>query len=1182
MKLQTTCLLLSPTLVTLLHASPCTAAESPALATPTIPLILTNSPTLDGIIKPGEWQNSYVLEAVSSDPAADPKKSARTLFYVRHDGKALWVATRSEGLPGRAIRAYPRGPENIPSLDDTVSVALGLDGAANREISMGGYAGAMAGKVGTMAHMYEFSVNAVGSIGRRYNESPLPTPRFMARTRRSGTVKSGEVWEAEMRISFESLGLRAPLGRELYANFVHYRAPGTVTWRGHNFWGNYTPFPVSRIRLAASINEVASKPDAPKAFTPTGDKKAAAPVLDVHYYPLSNVVLGEAKLPAGGSALLSAEGKSAKTAAKKIDPVARLSIPNDAPTARVAFNLPQRPANDETVAVRLETVQTNGNPGPTKELTFKGITKPEWSGTDAGLDFVKNKVAEPWTPPRVEGDTVRLKHVSLAFGGNALPKSIRGIEPELLARPIDVLTWSKGKRVAVQWQPRPTFTVRNNRVIVHGKGTVNGSLIEVRTEVDYDGFMTTQMHFSKTPPGIDKVQISCPLQKAYARFATQGSVQGVVPLDDNDFHVSGGQYVDRCWVGAENVGLYFSTDTPFFHAVEHRDEITIKNAGTSRDLVLTPLDRAEQISQHRVLQFYLQPTPARPRSKVTSEDYWLWFEHWSDHQGYPDLKKMDKVKEFSETARKAGGVPMLYFNQMLAEDTPEFIDHRDEMINLPAKMWYQRAYEPGKGVPCYTCCVRGPYGDLLLDGIRKLIDQGGIGGVYMDGTQVAWFCDNPAHPACDEARVPIWNKPALSRITGTREFLKRLRGLFTERGKKFIMAGHTGGDLDINTLSFVDYFWEGEQLARFLPGYRIPRYQFAVGYSGGPWGYRTQFFDTGWTGDRGENWSLIYTLLFNADNQRDNPRRFLKPFEVSGSVFHPYWKDGQKLLQKSKMKQNSVSFYTAPRAAAMVVASNFDFTADEVEINLASLAAKDAVWVDLLTGKPYAASEGVLRVSLPGYRGVVLRPLDQVGEAEKALMTPAASGEVPAVVPPIEIKGMQLHKWQVSNESLATREEAVPGDAKSAAWLKLQSIPSTPATTATLSGIEFGRDIEFTLKVKAKNRFDINFGNLLLLHDSNWRVDAKPAGWNDGRIIQRELPVDREFILKVALHGNRLSAWMDGESIFEDMQVILQPLARGPLKISTWAGDTLDLQLIDLHTRPVAAKDLEAVHPAIP
>jgi hypothetical protein len=1165
------------------HAS---VAEASASGTPTIPLIVKDVPILDGVIQPSEWQGSLVLAAVSSNAATDPKKSAQTIFYVRHDGKALWVAMRSVGLPGRAIRAQARGSEGMLSLDDAVTVALGLDGTANREISMGGYAGAMTGKLGTMAHMYEFTVNAVGSTARRYNESPLPTPRFTAKTKRSGNILSGEIWEAEMRIPFEALGLTDATGREIYANFVHYRSPGTVTWRGPNFWGNYTPFPTERIRLAASVDEVASQLELPPVATtttlPDSPQKAVEPALELKYLPLSNLMFGEAKLPAGGGAILDSAGKTTRAAAKTPSADARLSIPIDIPTARVSINLPQRPAPGETVKAQLQTRKRDGKPGPSQDGTFQGIAKPDWVGTDVGLKFVNSAVPSPWTMPKIEGDTVRLAHVTLAFGGNALPKSIRGIEPELLARPIDVLTWSKGQRVAIKWQARPTLTAKGSHVIVHGKGTVNGSLIEVRTEVDFDGFMTTQVHFGVTPPGIDKVQLSCPLQTAFARFATQGSAQSIIPIDGNDFFTNGGQYVDRCWVGAENIGLAFSTDTPFFHAVDNRDEIAVRNTGTSRDFVITPIDRAAQISQNRVLQFYLQPTPSRPRSHVTSDDYWLWFEEWSDFQGYPDLKKMDKVKEFSEKTREAGKVPLLYFNQMLAENTPEFVEYRDEIINLPPKMWYKRAYDnPGKGVPCYVCCVRGPYGDLLLDGIRKLIDQGDIGGVYMDGTQVAWYCDNPAHPACDEARAPVWNKPAPSRITGTRDFLKRLRGLFAERGKKFIMAGHTGGDLDINTLSFVDYFWEGEQLARFLPGYRIPQYQFAVGYSGGPWGYRTQFFDFGWTGNRGENWSLTYSLLFNTDNQRDNPRRFLRPFEVSGATFHPYWKDGQKLLSSSKTKRTSVSFYTAPQSAAMIVASNFDFTTDDIAIDVTSLTTKAAapnetIWVDLLTKKQYTVTRGLLRLTLPGYQGVVLRPLSQVSKTDQT----AGNVIAPETVPAVEIKGMKLDQWQTTDDTFVKREEATAGNADTGAWLKLQSAPQV-RTLATLPNMEFGSDIEFTLKMKASNRLNIDLGSVVVLHDTDWKIDAAPTGWNTGSINQLPLPPDRVVTLHVALHGDLLTVQMDGQKVIDEMQLVLRPQARGQLKISTWAGDSLDLQLIDLTTRTVAATKRIPTHPAL-
>jgi hypothetical protein len=1152
------------------------AAET-APPTPNVPFVQGNAPTLDGTLGPGEWKNALLLTALG-EPG-----SPQTRFWVQHDGTALWVAV--EGAESRQNRptAQPRGPEANLSIDDAVEVALGLPGGGARSITMGGYEGAMAGQVAPMAHLYEFVVNAAGSTARRYNEMALPSAKFTAKT---GRTKTG--WQTEMRIPFASMGLEKPAGQELFANFVRFLPPQKVAWKGMHRWGGYSPFPTSRLRLAATpdeprVNDTPVPQPAP-IDAPTPEPKNP----NLRFFPISNSICADVKVKPGGTAILTAAG------------ITKSEVSAKGGVIRLVLDLPKHLTVGENFTAELETRTANGQTDFTHKQTFTGTDTPKWAGTDAGIKYLNDAVPTPWQPPVVQGQSVKLTSADITFADSGLPGSIKNASGELLAAPIAIELAAGGKPLPIRWD-KVTLSTTGIRPVIHSSGLFGTSKIEVRTEVDFDGFMTVQVRFDGKPRNLDSVKVTASLPHEKARYFTQRSVQNITRLDAGGFKgVDAGRYGGRCWMGSENGGLTFSTDLPFYKAAERYGEIAVEDRGPARTLVLTSIDRAAQLTPDTVLQFYIHATPTRPQAKVTMDDYHLWFEQWSDHQGYPDLKKIPDVIKYEKMKNEIGymgrnDLPLiLYFNQLLAEDTPEFKLYRDELIAPPDRMWYQRAYDgPGKGVSSYVCCVRGPYGDLLLDGIRTLAKEANIGGVYMDGTTVNWDCDNPAHAGCNENRLPVWNQPGETRVLSTRAFLKRLRGIFAERGKPFYMVAHTGGDLDSTTLSLVDQFWEGEQLARYLPGYRIPQEEFAVGYSGAPWGYRTLFFDRTWLGQRGENWSFIYDLLYNSDNQRDGVRVLLRPFEVPGASFHPYWKDGQKLLQKSKTGETFVSYYTAPAGTTaagtttastergvLVAATSFSFGPDEIELNVAAFPEyKDTEWVDLYTATTYRAENGIIRLGIPSKQGVALRP------ASQSPVAPFVSTVTPSTPDILQVQGMNPAQWVVNTQKDGPKRTDIAATGDSAPWILLGSETGKPPVNGSIPGLNIYHDAELTFKFKAQGRavLQLDMGPLEIVHDAGqWQIRGPVDGWNDNNLQQIPWANDQEIEMRISWHAQQLTVTINDQVLVDRMQIKLINVAPRPLRIWTAPGESIAFQSVSIDLTPSATSNLTVQHPVAP
>jgi hypothetical protein len=1129
-------------------------SSSPAqTVVPTVPMLPNFAPALNGTIQPQEWKDALVLKA--SGEEAGPA----TEFRLVHNGRALWVAVDCEEPRPEGPSAHRRGTEDILTVDDAVEVALGLRGQSARTLTMGGYEGASAGAVAPLEHLYEFIVNAAGSTSRRYDEAALPHPRFEAKV---GKRKGG--WSVELCIPFESLGVQDPRGQELYANFVRFRFPGKLAWRSMVAWGGYTPFPVALVRLAASPSEprvMDTEVRTPSQRKRVGQREANTVKPSLEYFPLSHTLVGELTLKAGEKAILQTGEFRKETTALKSG------------LTKLELELPQPLAVGAQIEAKL-----NADGGTSLKREFTGSAVPAWAGSDAGLEYAKDVVPPPWYKPVVNGKAVKLTHANLIFGDTALPSSIAGQGGEVLARPMDIHLMKSGKRLKVTWA-EARFSWNGARPVIHSRGQFNGGAtsIEIRTEVDFDGFMIVQLRLDGAVTAIDSVQLVCPLKKECAQYIVQGSVQSILPIDAGGYKGAGGP---RFWLGSETGGLAVATDLSFYQAEDRQHDIVIREQGNERELTVRPIDRAAQLPSGKVLQFYLQPTPVRTPSKTTTDDYNLWFESWSDYQGYPDLAKMDQVKERSKTSHAEGRKQLVYFNQLLSEDAPGFKEHKEELMAPPERMWYQRAYDPGKGVPCYVCCVRGPYGDLLLDGIRKLATEGDIDGIYMDGTSVDWDCDNPAHAACTTKRAAVWDEPGLTRITGTRTFLKRLRGIFAAKGRPLTLAAHTGGALDIHTLGLTDFFWEGEQLARYLPQYRIPRYEYAIGYSGTPWGYRTLFHDH-WLHGRGKNWSLAYALLFNTDNYggsaRGDARPLMRPFDGEDAQFHPYWNGGQRLLKKSKTEKTSVSYYTSSQGA-MVVATNFSFMPDEVELVVAELGIQpDDTWVDILTDQPHRVQNGRIHLTIPPYQGVALRP-----KQEAPTPAPLPLGPPPNVP---ELEGMDATHWKVNEEGSGVRREDILATATEAAKLNLHSVQYGAEAAAWIEGSALGPEATVHLKLKSEKslalRIEFGAATLLCL-GGNWTLEAPTDGWNDQRLQQVPWPAQRENDIELTLSNKELTVLINGQPMAKRMLLRPELAPARPLRIVTWGGDGVAIQLVLLTGKPETKTVPETTHPINP
>jgi hypothetical protein len=338
----------------------------------------------------------------------------------------------------------------------------------------------------------------------------------------------------------------------------------------------------------------------------------------------------------------------------------------------------------------------------------------------------------------------------------------------------------------------------------------------------------------------------------------------------------------------------------------------------------------------------------------------IFHENWSRYQGYPDLEQIPKLRLLADASHRHGMQFLVYFCQLMSDAAPEWAGFKDDFMAPPARMWYHR---DDVKQDCYVSCVNGPYGDLLLDGVRRLADEVGLDGVYMDGTTVAWDCANPTHPGCGVAEADGTYR-SHQPIRQVRRFMKRLRGIFAARGKPLFLDAHTGGALHIGTLSFCDGYYDGEHLARYRPGFRLSPDAFAAAYPGQAFGLRGEFLPNRYTMDQ-----ALAIALVHDTSVRGQPAEVdlaLGRYEDENTRFLGYW-EGSRLYRVTPAPVLG-SLYLRSDRAMLVLGNQVEReTSCRVDLGalLSDLPEGVKAW-DAITGEELSLRGGRLELQMGG------------------------------------------------------------------------------------------------------------------------------------------------------------------------------------------------------------------------
>lgn len=1089
-----------------------------------------NSVTLDGVLANNEWNDAAELRNICQMGTRNAPL-VNTEFRVKYDKDYLYVAAVCHESDIKYPESYNRPWHDLFfNNDDAVQVVIGVadpEISERGKVNVGGYVGAMGSEFTAADFYYMFTVNSINSKQRLFNEAPLENPFFESATK----VDKGKKYVIEMKIPFKSAGLKNINGQTIYANFFRFRPPVTSAWHSPDF-GGYLPMPLGKITFV----EDNVTPTLESFPIPKATKIAKSCKINLLYGPLNGSIIGEAEITGEYPELFGVlEISGEQVIRKKLNFQGALDrdrnpLPNK--KALVFKDFPVGNQVERLAKFRIEDAK--GIVLASTEKLCPATKAPEFLNTQVAKEYINEKIPAPWTKPEIKGNSVKLLDKSIAFGEYALPNAILRGDKE------DFLSGNSLIKVKNNNQTLSFKLIKKNIQPEHNTVKISNSLkadnldLETRAMVDFDGFIEYKFELQgEDLANIDQVSVEIPLRKGFAKNLLPGSsVQKAGALTGAGYRTNATQL----WIGNEEEGLSINFDIDPFLSRDLRRQMEIVQNDKEDILTLNLVDGKNQLQGKKaIFRFFLQPTPTKPYPERPVRDWVRWeWEGWSRWHGYPDLSKIETVKKQAADLKQQGKILTLYCCQGLQENAPEMEAFRSDLEILPKWRYYF-----WQGKDAYATCKRGPEGELQLVNYQKIIKDGNIRGLMSDGLSCPWGDANPLHrEGCGRPVELDIDKDTRSMMIVQREFLKRMRGLFTDTNEEFSLVAHTGGGIDVNTLSFFDSYFEGEQLMRFRRGYYPSEAMFGIAYSGLPWGWRTIYWPKQLHNYDGLDTALAYALLFNSeyytnpDTEPDNiDVELLVRFGGNDSKFYPFW-NPQKLVDFDS--ENCYMSIYNKLDESMIVISNLRYVPNEYKLDFSRLYPNKAVEIrDYLLDKKLDSKEISETLNPFSCRIITIKVV------EPTKLT--ASTDL--------LESNSFNDWKLTTGAKLTLDSIV-----------LAGTPTKNPATAVFKKFLLGRAFNISFDVKMSGRFGVKLGNVSFIHDNGW-VFYGANGEDTIGVNDRFMNIspDRFYFMNITYSEGKLSIKINDREVVRGRKI---ELAKEPfeLVLSTWHDSVVEIK----------------------
>ena len=293
-------------------------------------------------------------------------------------------------------------------------------------------------------------------------------------------------------------------------------------------------------------------------------------------------------------------------------------------------------------------------------------------------------------------------------------------------------------------------------------------------------------------------------------------------------------------------------------------------------------------------------------------------EKWNKIQNYWELSEpTDKLaRTIVRECHKRGIKVIPYFGYELSTLNPKYSEYATSRAQASNGIyhggWYRKPNQRA-----YTICYNGDYAKDMAKGIKRLTEEYGFDGVYLDSNLYPQSCINADH-GCGYIDIYGKRRPTYP-IKVLRDFMREMYEFFEPRGG--IVNPHLSNCCNIPALSFSHFNWDGEHSQTYINQHGIEnvpldylRTEYSARNFGVPYEFLAYTFDN-WTFKDSLSIGLIHGML-SRPNDIGIPLEIMShiwkaidSFDMEHAEWNPYWSNGI-LPNDSKVK---LSYYEAKK-----------------------------------------------------------------------------------------------------------------------------------------------------------------------------------------------------------------------------------------------------------------------------
>ena len=353
-------------------------------------------------------------------------------------------------------------------------------------------------------------------------------------------------------------------------------------------------------------------------------------------------------------------------------------------------------------------------------------------------------------------------------------------------------------------------------------------------------------------------------------------------------------------------------------------------------------------------------------------------EKWNDMQNSPILTNRTKrrLRYIVEECHRRGIKVVPYFGFEVSSLSPHFAQYGRKLLaySKPDKE-VTGSWNRWPAQRALKICQNGPWGEIFREGIKRIIEEFDLDGIYLDCMLGAFPCGNLEH-GCGYVHngevIPTYSSP------GVRKTMKELYHFVRERGG--VLNCHGYGSMTLPGMYYCTAFWEGENFQSLLMHGTIsemPEGHLRALYTGVNLGipvYSLCYSEPPvWTYSNALSIALLHNSMpkpVDIGQPLEETSRIwdiFDAFALEEACWHPYFRDHDVRVSDKGIK---VSYYETEKEVLAVCSSVCtDFDA-EVELDFTALGLSGIE--DAMTGETVSAN-GTVSLKFGGFQYYLLR-----------------------------------------------------------------------------------------------------------------------------------------------------------------------------------------------------------------